>query len=82
MSDPASFIQCCRSVRVGIKTLAAEVKELKHHSELTGELQAPSTDVAEAQANVMLSYRHLEDSAMRLGKAIQAYDGGVSVYDK
>jgi hypothetical protein len=30
----------------------------------------------------MLAYRHLEDASMRLGKAIQAMDGGTSVYDK
>lgn len=37
---------------------------------------------SEAIANVMLAYRHLEDASMRLGKVIQAVDGGVSVYDK
>lgn len=36
----------------------------------------------EVIANFMLSYRHLEDASMRLGKAIQAIDGGVSVYDR
>jgi hypothetical protein len=36
----------------------------------------------EAGANAMLAYRHLEDASMRLGKVIQALDGGVSVYDK
>jgi hypothetical protein len=38
--------------------------------------------VGEAVANIMLTYRHLEDASMRLGKVIQALDGGVSVYDK
>lgn len=36
----------------------------------------------EARANLTLAYRHLEDARMRLGKAIQAIDGGVSCYDK
>lgn len=36
----------------------------------------------ETGANAMLAYRHLEDASMRLGKCIQAIDGGVSVYDK
>jgi hypothetical protein len=40
------------------------------------------TSNAEALANIMLAYRHLEDASMRLGKVIQALDGGVSVYDK
>ena len=32
--------------------------------------------------NIVLAYRHLEDARMRLGKAIQAYEGGESIYDK
>jgi len=41
---------------------------------------APAADRGEMLANVTLAYRHLEDARMRLGKVIQAYDGGVSVY--
>ena len=40
------------------------------------------TLLGETIANVMLAYRHLEDASMRLGKAIQAIDGGTSVYDR
>lgn len=36
----------------------------------------------EVVANLTLAYRHLEDASMRLGKVIQAIDGGVSVYDQ
>lgn len=36
----------------------------------------------EAIANVILAYHALEDARMRLGKVLQAADGGVSVYDK
>lgn len=43
---------------------------------------AKAEDWKEMIANLMLTYRHLEDASMRLGKAIQAHDGGVSVYDK
>ncbi len=43
---------------------------------------APPADRIEMVANVVLAYRHLEDARMRLGKVIQAYDGGISVYDK
>ena len=42
----------------------------------------PGVDPGEAKANIMLAYRHLEDARMRLGKAIQATEGGVSCYDK
>jgi hypothetical protein len=60
-------------------------------NELRAEIKGTAADVlalkvgmteGEAIANVMLAYRHLEDASMRLGKALQALDGGVSVYDK
>lgn len=34
------------------------------------------------QENLMLAYRHIEDARMRLGKVMQAHDGGTSVYPK
>lgn len=39
-------------------------------------------DFGEAIAVTVLAYRHLEDARMRLGKTIQALDGGVSKYDR
>ena len=39
-------------------------------------------DEGECFANLTLAYRCLEDASMRLGKAIQAADGGVSVHDR
>lgn len=39
-------------------------------------------DQGEMKANIMLAYRHIEDAIMRVGKVIQAYDGGRSIYDK
>ena len=54
-----------------------EVREIKKVSESNA-----VEDPAEVLANMTLAYRHLEDAAMRLGKVIQAYDGGISVYDK
>lgn len=35
----------------------------------------------EAIANAVLAFRHLEDAAMRLGKVLQALNGGISQYD-
>jgi hypothetical protein len=61
----------CEALRRELKPIAEQVRAL-----VGGE--APP----EANANAMLAYRHLEDASMRLGKAIQALDGGVSVYDK
>ncbi len=34
------------------------------------------------KANIMLTYRHLEDARMRIGKILQAADDGVSILDK
>ncbi len=44
----------------------------------TGEFadQKDEEDRGEEIANVTLAYRHLEDCIMRLGKVIQAYNGG------
>ncbi len=42
----------------------------------------PGLDLSEMLANVILTHRHLEDARMRLGKAVQAWDGGISVYDR
>lgn len=42
----------------------------------------PSVDMTELAANITLAFRHLEDSRMRLGKAIQSLEGGVSIFDK
>jgi hypothetical protein len=58
-------------LRAEIKTTAARVNALR-----SGGLQG------EAIANATLAYRHLEDASMRLGKVLQALDGGVSVYDR
>jgi hypothetical protein len=65
--------------RAEIKKLASNILKLKG---VFSEKPYPAIDKGELMANLTLAYRHLEDSSMRLGKAIQAYDGGKSVYDK
>lgn len=75
----ATFQVFCNDIRREVKTLAAETKLLA--SEQVGPV-LPREDRGEMIANLMLAYRHLEDASMRLGKAIQASDGGVSVYDR
>lgn len=42
----------------------------------------PQTMTANIKANLTLAFRHLEDAMMRLGKAMQAYQGGISILDK
>ncbi len=43
---------------------------------------ADGEGIPEVYLNVQLAFRHLEDCRMRLGKAIQAFDGGTSVYPR
>lgn len=75
-----NFKESCAIMRKRLKESAASVLELKQHSAF--KIDHPVTaDRGEMIANVMLAYRHLEDASMRLGKAIQAYEGGVSIYD-
>lgn len=70
-----------RSVREALRRHDAGLCNLKrsmgsHHYQLSY-----GADRNEIIANLTLAHRHLEDCVMRLGKAIQAYDGGVSCYD-
>ena len=74
------FEEDCRDLRTHIKEIGERVKSL-HHRSTSMQIEVPM-DGREMAANTMLAYRHLEDAAMRLGKAIQAFDGGVSIYDK
>jgi hypothetical protein len=53
------------------------LKEFEKMTQLLGFL-----GIGEADANVILAYRHLEDCRMRLGKAIQALNGGISCYPR
>lgn len=44
--------------------------------------QAGGGNPGEVKANLTLSFRHLEDARLRLGKAIQHSGDGVSCYDR
>lgn len=76
-----SFDQSCSITRSQIKDLGNLLLSLK--VSISGDLGLlPSTsDKGEMIANITLAYRHLEDASMRMGKAIQAYEGGKSIYD-
>ena len=66
------------------EVLAGPVKELNDlRSPNRGiEVTNPKADIGEIKANLTLAMRHLEDARMRLGKAIQAHDGGASCYSR
>ncbi len=65
-------VEHCNEYRADVKAVAKRVARAR--------IIGDKND--EAMANITLAYRHLEDANTRLGKAIQALDGGVSGYDK
>lgn len=64
-----------------IKVAGEQVRNLMQHP-CFNQADNEVMDAGEMKANIMLAYRHLEDAAMRLGKVIQAHDGGKSVYTR
>lgn len=71
----------CFEIRKQTLELGNLTKSLKKHSIFKGE-QSHVDQHSEMIANIMLCYRHLEDARMRIGKVVQAYDGGTSVYSQ
>lgn len=69
-------------LRKDIRDIGSQVKSMMNETIFTSGNLSDISDVGEMKANIMLSYRHLEDARLRLGKVIQAYDGGTSIYDK
>lgn len=66
-------------LRSQLKVTGAELLKLKKFL-----IEHPLEDRelgSEAIANTILAFRHVEDAAMRLGKVLQAVNGGVSIYD-
>lgn len=72
----------CEAFRRAIKNLADEMNTARRSTPPVFTDLELGRQYAEAIANLTLAYRHLEDAAMRLGKSMQALDGGVSVYDR
>lgn len=70
----ANFGQLCGFNRSELKTVGESLKRLidkaKNSPDVVG------MDRGEMIANATLAYRHVEDAAMRVGKAIQAYERG------
>ncbi len=67
-------------LREMVKAIAEEINDLDRNKAFYDPIPT-FRDVGEMRANLLLAYRHMEDARMRLGKAVQAYDGGVSCYD-
>lgn len=71
----------CEDLRGRIRDMGVTVIALMKHGDFKGE-QLFENQHGEMKANIMLSYRHLEDARMRLGKVMQQIQGGVSKFDK
>lgn len=78
-TNTKTLIDRCKDIRQTMIGIEADIIDLK----LSGDLKSVTNSTGgEAIANIMLAYRHAEDARMRLGKVIQAMDGGTSIYDK
>ena len=78
MKNEMTFKKLLDDFRKRLKAIAKDVKVAK-----TVRIQRPeddNEDRGEVLANLTLSYRHLEDASMRIGKTIQALAGGESIY--
>lgn len=82
MNALADFDQLCSVGRTNIKTVGEFVSDLRKVAIDFPIVDNHRSDKGEMIANVTIAYRHLEDAAMRLGKAIQAYEGHGSIYDQ
>jgi len=70
----------CHGMRLEIENLKGQARDM-----VAAEYQAgvdESFAESEVIANLKLAFRCLEDARMRYGKAIQAMEGGVSIWDK
>ena len=76
---PMGFKGNCSEIRRNLEVTKVVTLTLKTHYEFTKE-ESYIGQHGEMQADIQLAYRHLEDARMRLGKAIQAFDGGKSCY--
>lgn len=75
-----SFVATCRDLRGRLDTMEGDVRRLMEHPVFYEEQERPNQH-GEMKANVMLAVRHIEDARMRMGKALQHAEDGVSVYD-
>ncbi len=78
--DP-DIIEASKILREELKPLEERILDLKNNHSVK-DMHANDPRKGEVFANIMLAYRHIEDARMRLGKVIQAADGGKSVYPR
>jgi len=65
--EPGGINEQCECLRREIAIIGGSVRAMMNNSEFNDE-QSFEGQHGEMKANIMLSYRHLEDARMRLGK--------------
>jgi hypothetical protein len=82
-NNEPNFINRSSEIRKEILDIENDIKIFKHDV-ITDQIELIKdvSDKGEILANLIIAYRHLEDARMRIGKAIQAYDGGISAYKR
>lgn len=74
--DTETFKAKATALRESLGGIVSSIDEIA--VDLSGQNPVDGQNVAEMQANLTIALRSAEDSAMRLGKAIQAALGGRS----
>lgn len=77
-----SFDEVCKLLREKLNEAEEDAVLIIAFAKSTTYLPCPASNLGEMIANVTIAFRHIEDARMRLGKAIQAADGGISVYPR
>jgi len=78
--DAEDLKERCFEMREDIEVVKGRLMGLITNHPAAGAIFARRT--SETRENLILSYRLLEDAFMRLGKVVQALDGGKSVYKR
>ena len=78
--EETQFKSTCKIERSNIENQKKRILALKQNPQFGRPEEHPGQH-GEMAANLQLCFRHLEDARMRLGKAIQAFDGGKSIYE-
>lgn len=80
-SGPRLMYGAANDARVDLKRVAMAVDAMRD-TMMDALTTVPAKQRGDAAANIVIAFRAIEDASMRLGKVMQALDGGISVYDK
>jgi hypothetical protein len=78
--EPLTFEDFLHQYRTQLRVLGTSVHGLLNNEELSNHEDLFKGQTDEIKANLMLAFRHIEDARMRLGKVLQAENGGESCF--